>query len=464
MRLGGFRPNVFFKTGLELGLWMTAASLAGWWLWRCGTIKKIGRFSFGSLLLPALLGTTILCRSTGALVLLAGGVLTLWLSIRFRTRWLLTALLLVGPVYVAIRVPNLWSGQQAVDLATALVGEERTIAGISLQLREPARPKALEQPIFGWGGWDRNVVFLDDDHEYRDANHMVMMDGLWIITLGTKGFFGLTLLYLALITPAALFIRRFPVRLWNDPRVAAGSLATTLLGLYIVDCLMNGFPNITYVTLAGGLISLDPKQLRSNPAGRPEATGRESQEALAEQYHKLGRSLKQDGHHDEAEASWQQALNVLSGLLKAKPDSPELRLLWCDCANDLAWLWANHPDPARRDPSAAVAMAHRIVEECPDSEVYWNTLGVAHYRAGDDTSAIAALDRAVTLRRCTAFDNIFLAMAHARLGNRETALEKFAHALTEAEHSYPGHAELAGFCDEARFVVTDGFSTPSTTH
>ena len=279
MRLGGFRPNVFFKTGLELGLWMTAASLAGWWLWRCGTIKKIGRFSFGSLLLPALLGTTILCRSTGALVLLAGGVLTLWLSIRFRTRWLLTALLLVGPVYVAIRVPNLWSGQQAVDLATALVGEERAQ---SLEYRFNSEnllaQRALEQPIFGWGGWDRNVVFLDDDHEYRDANHMVMMDGLWIITLGTKGFFGLTLLYLALITPAALFIRRFPVRLWNDPRVAAGSLATTLLGLYIVDCLMNGFPNITYVTLAGGLISLDPKQLRSNPAGRPEATGRESQE------------------------------------------------------------------------------------------------------------------------------------------------------------------------------------------
>ena len=45
-RLGGYRPNVFFNTGLELGLWMTAASLAGWWLWRCGTLKKIGQFSF----------------------------------------------------------------------------------------------------------------------------------------------------------------------------------------------------------------------------------------------------------------------------------------------------------------------------------------------------------------------------------------------------------------------------------
>ena len=29
-------------------------------------------------------------------------------------------------------------------------------------------------------------------------------------------------------------------------------------------------------------------------------------------------------------------------------------------------------------------MARRMVEEYPDAEVYWNTLGVAYYRAGDD--------------------------------------------------------------------------------
>ena len=52
------------------------------------------------------------------------------------------------------------------------------------------------------------------------------------------------------------------------PGVAAGSLATVLLILYMVDCLMNGFPNIIYVTLAGGLIGLEPKQLRTTGAGR----------------------------------------------------------------------------------------------------------------------------------------------------------------------------------------------------
>ena len=62
--------------------------------------------------------------------------------------------------------------------------------------------------------------------------------------------------------------------------------------------------------------------------------------------------------------------------------------------NDLAWLWANHPDPSRRDPASAVSMALRAAGEFPEAPAYWNTLGVAHYRAGDDHAAVDALDRA----------------------------------------------------------------------
>ena len=87
IRLGGYRPYVFFKTGLELGLWMTAGSLLGWWLWWCGVVKKIGSYPFGAVLLPVLMITTLLCRSTGALALLACGMMVLWLSARFQTRY-----------------------------------------------------------------------------------------------------------------------------------------------------------------------------------------------------------------------------------------------------------------------------------------------------------------------------------------------------------------------------------------
>ena len=185
---------------------------------------------------------------------------------------------------------------------------------------------------------------------------------------------------------------------------------------------------------------------------------------LADRYRSLGRSLKQEGRFDEADSAWRQALDLLTGVLDAKPNSPEQRLEWCDCANDLAWLRANHPDPARRDPDAAVAMARRIVEKCPDAEAYWNTLGVAYYRAGDDARAVAALDRAMTLGGGTAFDQVFLAMAHARLGDLEKARLECDRAMVNAEQHYPGHPELAGFCDEAQSILSAGSDAANASH
>jgi tetratricopeptide (TPR) repeat protein len=483
LRLGGFRPNVFFFTGLELGMWMTAASLAGWWLWRCSAIRRIGPIPFGQVLLPILIGTAILCRSTGAIALLILGMMLLWLSVRLRTRLLLACLLFATPLYVTVRVTGLWSGQQAVNLAEALVGPSRAE---SLEYRFMCEKllieKAVEQPILGWSGWGRSSVFFNPNSPWRKP---VPTDGLWIIILGTKGFFGLILFYLALILPAALFVRRFPVHLWGDTRVAAGSLATVLLCLYMVDCLMNAFPNMIYVTLAGGLIGLEPKQLRTTAAWRDGKTvgwagRRELQTAapgavatgpgshggriiLAERYRSLGRSFKHEGRLNEAESAWRQAFDVLTGLLEAEPDSLKLRQLWCDCANDLAWLWANHPDPARRNPNAAVATARRMVEQCPNAEVYWNTLGAACYRAGDAAAAVVALDQATALGGGTAFDDVFLAMAHARLGDHEEAELRLTHAIFGMERDYPGHPELVCFCDEARSMLAEGTEAPSAT-
>ena len=190
-RWGGYRPNVFFMTGLELGLWMTAASLTGWWLWWCGAIKKIGGYPFGSVLLPILMVTTILCRSTGALALLAFGTMVLWLSARLRTRLLVAGLLLAGPVYVGVRVPNLWSGQQAVDFVKSSLSEERALSlGYRFKCEQLLIARALEHPVFGWAGWDRSSVYFNADKPWRKR---VPTDGLWIIILGTKGFIGLTL-------------------------------------------------------------------------------------------------------------------------------------------------------------------------------------------------------------------------------------------------------------------------------
>jgi uncharacterized protein HemY len=110
-----------------------------------------------------------------------------------------------------------------------------------------------------------------------------------------------------------------------------------------------------------------------------------------------------------------------------------------------------------------VAMAQQMVEQCPNAEVYWNTLGAACYRAGDAASAVAALDHATALGGGTAFDNVFLAMAHARLGDHEQAELRLTHAIFGMARDYPGHPELVCFCDEARFILAEGTEAPSAT-
>ena len=99
-------------------------------------------------------------------------------------------------------------------------------------------------------------------------------------------------------------------------------------------------------------------------------------------------------------------------------------------------------------------MAKRLVEQCPDAATYWNTLGVAHYRAGDDGLAIAALKRATALGT-SAFDEVFLAMAYARSGDREESERRLAQAELQMARDYAGHPELGRFCDEARAVLAE---------
>jgi Flp pilus assembly protein TadD len=60
--------------------------------------------------------------------------------------------------------------------------------------------------------------------------------------------------------------------------------------------------------------------------------------------------------------------------------------------------------------------------ELYDSRI-WNTLGVAQYRAGNWTEAIAALEKCRKLRKGDAewSNPFFLAMAHWRLANKDEA-------------------------------------------
>ena len=458
VRLGGYRPNVFFATGLECGMWMSAAALVAWWLHRCGTLKRIGQIRFGPLLVWALVGTAILCRSTGAIILLGGGIFVLWASTRLRTRGLLWALVLFLPLYVGLRVPNLWTGDELVRFFGATLSPDRAA---SLEYRFMCENllirKGLEQPVWGWGGYGRNFAFFDEE-----KTHHVQMDGLWIITLGTHGFVGLSLFYLVLELPVILFLVRFPVRLWSHPRVAPAAVAAMLLTLYMIDCTVNGFTNIIYICMAGGLIGIIPAgvgllthtldgEQPNQVLPRPVVT----RIAMADRYRELGRSLKSQRLWADTYSAWQQSLEMLTELLARYSDHSALLQRWCDCANDVAWLLLNHPDLDSRGSAYALSLAAKVVDRCPDSDVYRNTLGAAYVRNGDAAGAIAVLEGTAFAEAENPFNHVFLAMAYAQLGERDKARHWLAQATFHKERSYQNHHELTGFCDEVHVALGD---------
>jgi serine/threonine protein kinase/Tfp pilus assembly protein PilF len=90
--------------------------------------------------------------------------------------------------------------------------------------------------------------------------------------------------------------------------------------------------------------------------------------------------------------------------------------------NNAAWFLATTDAATNREPTLAVELAKKAVESNPEFGGFWNTLGVARYRAGDWQQAIAELNKSVSLSKGgDSFDCLFLAMAHWRVGDRDMA-------------------------------------------
>src|SRR5208337_5356040 len=145
--------------------------------------------------------TTVLCRSTGALVLLLAGLLILWLSTRSNSKLYLYALLLVAPTYYALRIPDLWSGQNLVSFIEEYLSPERAESlGFRFACENLLANKALRQPVWGWAGWGGNRVSGPDGRDVAPT------DGMWIIYLGCYGCVGLLAWTTVMLLPTLLFI------------------------------------------------------------------------------------------------------------------------------------------------------------------------------------------------------------------------------------------------------------------
>jgi tetratricopeptide (TPR) repeat protein len=177
----------------------------------------------------------------------------------------------------------------------------------------------------------------------------------------------------------------------------------------------------------------------------------------------LGQALVDKGDFAAAIVSFQHAVELASLPFTYGPDrasglsvtpsevgvfvSPPYHMV----LNHFAWFLATCREVKFRDTAKAVELAKKATEQAPKVGGHWNTLGVAHYRAGDWKAAVAGFDKSMELRAGgDAYDWLFLAMAHGKLGNRDEARKRYDQAVQWLEKNAPMLAKSTKAADELR--------------
>jgi len=241
LRLGGYRPMVFLEHGIELGVWMMAATL-------CGTVTWIQRRKERWVGIP-LVGwlvllwvTTILCRAVGAYLLLGIGTACLLVLAATGSALPLQLLAVAVAAYLVARIGWDWQAEALLDFFRSIGARAHSIEG-RIAANSRIAERAMERFYFGWGGYNR----------FREGLGPTLPDSHWAITFGQRGLFGLVSNYALLLLAPLLAVRRVNLR------DASGRLRYGLFGLalvtvlFTVDTLMNQMINPVYLTAAGAL-------------------------------------------------------------------------------------------------------------------------------------------------------------------------------------------------------------------
>jgi serine/threonine protein kinase/tetratricopeptide (TPR) repeat protein len=168
----------------------------------------------------------------------------------------------------------------------------------------------------------------------------------------------------------------------------------------------------------------------------------------------LAKLLEEQGQFEDARRRYEETLLLQRSALR--PGHPEmLRTM-----NNLAWMLATATDAKARDPRRAVELAKELVQHSPKQGDIWNTLGVASYRAGDWSSAIAALEKSEELApgQFLGYNALFLAMAYWQRKEPESARQWYDRAVRWMEKNQPSDPEILQYRTEAAHLL--GLPTP----
>jgi len=253
VRYQGFRPLGFFENGNQYGLWVSLCALAAVW-WVLSLRKRQAIAEPTNLITKVGAAVCVLvavaAQSMGALLLAASGAAVLSVSRLIRPRLLafgLTgALLVTSLVYVSGVIPITQIGKGS-DFGQRVVSAFRAVGRGSFTWRisqdQKLLPAVKANLLIGSGQWDW----------WREKNTRPW--GLAMLLLGQYGLVGLTLCFGCVLWPALREAWRAPLA--SAWRVDGMPLVLALIvGLTMLDALMNSFIFFPAVLIAGSLAGL----------------------------------------------------------------------------------------------------------------------------------------------------------------------------------------------------------------
>lgn len=275
VRLGGYRPTLMFRHGLEVGLWLAYTSVIAVWFALTSPRTRLLRIPV-QVHTGIILFTSVVSRSLGALALMVVAIAAAVTARSTKVRLLILALTLAVPGYLGLRITGLWSPDFVVEIVETF-GEPRRAASFAARVfqEEELGGKARQRLAFGWGGHNRFRVF--DDF----GNQTTVVDSLWLIIFGKYGLFGLVALYGMICIPSILIVLRTPTRYLFHPNMAG--VVALILALFIAnaDSLQNAFYSPLMMIAAGALATtaVSIRRWLPQPAPPPPTTRRPSRRA-----------------------------------------------------------------------------------------------------------------------------------------------------------------------------------------
>ncbi len=245
MRDGGFRAVLFMGHGIITANFMMITALSALLLWKKSPITHIGtipvQFVFFLLLICVLLSKTV-----GTYALLAIGITGIYLGLKLGARLALTALALSIPCYILFRILTPWNGEGLVALVSEMASSQRAHSLMTRITNENAFKNVIAlRHWFGWGSTEWRGYWSTSDNG--------IVDSIWILYYGVRGFFGLITYLSVTLLPALLTTRYFTKSHFNNGASAGVRVLSIVVVLHGINNLFNADLTPFFAVISGGL-------------------------------------------------------------------------------------------------------------------------------------------------------------------------------------------------------------------